>query len=183
MHHNRFLTSRAAATAPALPLLLQRLSAPHEPGQSGRADNLPGMTSTGVPAPDSARQMRHSVLANLDSLLNCTHYAAGQDLTPWPQVAGSVLNFGLPALAGKLLSDLVWHDLEQALRLAISRFEPRIDGDSLHITGLATPACDADQRLSFDIRGQLHYPGDALPFLFRSKLDLASGHVELCDAG
>ena len=49
-----------------------------------------------------------------------------QDLSPYPHVVDSVLNYGLPDLAGKNVSGLKVGKLEEGLRLIIRRFEPRI---------------------------------------------------------
>ena len=48
----------------------------------------------------SIMQMRTSVLRDVSWLLNTVHLQATQDLSDWPQVASSTVNYGIPDLAG-----------------------------------------------------------------------------------
>ena len=71
-------------------------------------------------------RLRESVLRDLAWLLNTTNLAAAQDLGRYPQVASSVLNFGMPDLSGTSVAGTDSATLERALRQAIVDFEPRI---------------------------------------------------------
>ncbi len=157
---------------PVLPLLLERLTdeAPHKAWE------------TETDRPDSRRALKQSVLANLQALLNCAHFACARDLAPWPHVSDSTLNYGMPPLAGKVLSDITWHEIERAIARAIARFEPRIIASELTI-GCADEDLKlaARNKLSFDIQGRLWWSPEPLDFVFISRVDLESGHFELTD--
>jgi len=76
-------------------------------------------------------RLRDSVLRDLGWLMNTVHLQATQDLSWVPEAQSSVINYGLPDLAG---SHLISHDvgeLERELVKAILAFEPRILADSL----------------------------------------------------
>jgi predicted component of type VI protein secretion system len=78
----------------------------------------------------SKSQLRQAVLRDLSALFNAVQ-PLGVGAAPYPQLRGSVLNFGLPPLAGGLASKLDVSALEGAIRQAIVDFEPRILGDTL----------------------------------------------------
>ncbi len=131
----------------------------------------------------SVRMMRRAILDNLHALLNSSHYQAGNDLSRWPLVAGSVLNFGILPLAGKCISALPLHDICQAMHQAVCRYEPRIDADTLEIDTPADPWHGGQSALKFEIRGHLWHCPRWQAFVFESRLSLENGHIELRDKG
>jgi type VI secretion system protein ImpF len=128
--------------------------------------------------------LRRQVLRDLQWLFNCINNEAQHDLTPYPEVASSTLNFGVAPLAGKRLSDIEWDDMQQRLTRAIINFEPRILPTGLQVRCLSdTKALDLHNVLSIEIKGQLWCVPYPLEFLFRTDVDLENGHFELQDAG
>lgn len=128
------------------------------------------------------RRLRSALLRDLGWLLNATNASASLDETNLQQVKRSVLNFGIPPLAGQLFSEMDWKDIQAALRTAILTFEPRILADTLVVDVL--PSFDTlnhHNTLQFEIRchfWSLPYP---LELLLKSSLDLESGQVVLSD--
>jgi type VI secretion system protein ImpF len=131
----------------------------------------------------SPRQLRKSVIRDLQWLLNSTDLATVQDLSAYPQVIDSVLNYGLPDLAGKNVSALSAEVLERDLRRAIQRFEPRILPQSLRIRAVVDEGRMAQNAILFDIEGELW--GQPLPqqLYLKTEIDLESGAFEVSDAG
>src|SRR5689334_22069931 len=83
-------------------------------------------------------RLRACVLRDLGWLFNTTAPSGSvevgdetRDLSDWPYLRQSVLNYGLPALSGRLVSGLDLTELEHAMRDAILAFEPRILPDTL----------------------------------------------------
>lgn len=74
----------------------------------------------------SMRALREGVLRDLAWLLNTTSLLSVADLPAYPHVADSVVNFGVPGLAGKTVTSLQLRLLEKSLRQAIWDFEPRL---------------------------------------------------------
>ncbi|WP_089728260.1 type VI secretion system baseplate subunit TssE [Candidatus Thiosymbion oneisti] len=72
----------------------------------------------------SPRQLRSSVIRDLQWLLTAVDLASVQDLSPYPQVVNSVLNYGLPDLAGKNVSGLEVGELEKRSKHLPSRIDP-----------------------------------------------------------
>lgn len=132
----------------------------------------------------SQSELRRQVLRDLQSLLNSNHYASSGDLRDYQHVQRSVLNFGVPTLAGRHLSAMTLQAIQQELTAAIRCFEPRILSQGLQVRCLTTGnIASCHNLLSIEIQGQLHWAPSPLPFLFHSQLDLENGHLELKEAG
>src|SRR5262245_25840798 len=76
-------------------------------------------------------KLRQCILRDLSWLLNTPHLAAVEDLTEYPYVAQSVVNYGLPSFAGSAIARLSAADVEEAITVAIRHFEPRLIGKSV----------------------------------------------------
>jgi type VI secretion system protein ImpF len=132
----------------------------------------------------SHAELRAAVLRDLRWLLNTASLEATDDLRSYPWVRRSVLNFGVGALAGKRMSEIDWADVEVSLRDAIVCFEPRILPESLAVRCMTdTTLLEHYNVLSLSIRGMLWCVPHPLEFLFRSDIDLESGHIDLLDLG
>jgi type VI secretion system protein ImpF len=126
-------------------------------------------------------QLRQAVLRDLGWLFNAT-----QPHPQWeeshPALAGSVLNFGLPPLAGQRVSRLDVSQLERTILLAITRFEPRILPHTLSVHAVeAGSVLDTHNMVEFEIRGHLWAQPVPLEILLRTRLDLEAGQVEVRD--
>jgi type VI secretion system protein ImpF len=127
-------------------------------------------------------QLRAAVLRDLAWLFNAT-----QGQPKWaddhPELAKSVLNFGLPPLSGQRVSKLDVSQLERMIRRAIVDFEPRILPQTLHVRAIETDSVlEMHNRIDFEIRGHLWAQPVPLEILLRTKLDLEAGQVEVRDA-
>src|SRR5208282_1297717 len=60
-------------------------------------------------------QLRQAVLRDLAWLLNTTNLDAIDDLTPFPRVAASTLNFGIPGFTGLIAATENVSDLETSI--------------------------------------------------------------------
>ena len=130
----------------------------------------------------SKNRLRQSVLRDLAWLFNATRLESSTDLAPAPYVRRSVLNFGLPAMSGKVASSLDVTDLTRAIREAILNFEPRILPQTLDIrTLLEAGDLDHHNVLGVEIHGQLWAQPVPLEFLVRTDFDLETGKVRITD--
>ena len=127
----------------------------------------------------SKSELRHAVLRDLSWLFNATQPHADWNETR-PVIAGSVLNFGLPPLAGRQLSKLDIARLERTIAEAIKRFEPRILADTLTVRAIdGGSGLDTHNRSEFEIRGHLWAQPVPLELLLRTQMDLEAGQVEV----
>lgn len=126
-------------------------------------------------------QLRQAVLRDLSWLLNAVQ-PLGKQAVEAPYAAESVLNFGLPPMSGQLASKVDVPSVEQSIREAILRFEPRILEHSLTVKAVDSGAMlDAHNIIEFEIRGFLWAQPIPLELLLRTQLDLEAGQVKLRD--
>ncbi|TVQ84383.1 MAG: type VI secretion system baseplate subunit TssE [Chromatiaceae bacterium] len=130
----------------------------------------------------SPRQLKASVIRDLQWLFNCCDLDSVQPLAAYPEVLSSVVNYGLPDLAGRNLSGIDLLTLERELRQAILRYEPRILRQGLQIRVLLDDSQMSTNAIRFDIEGELW--GNPMPqrLYLRTSLDLENGEVRVNDA-
>ncbi len=137
-------------------------------------DEAPGAPGRG--AWTTVSELRKSVLRDLTWLFNTTQILDGEQSEAWPQVRSSVLNFGLPPLAGNHASALDFAHLQRTLRQAIVDFEPRILPDSVSVKAMREgDALDHHNVVSLQIAGLLWAQPVPIELLLRTQLDLESG--------
>ncbi|PWV64782.1 type VI secretion system baseplate subunit TssE [Plasticicumulans acidivorans] len=127
----------------------------------------------------SMSQLRECVLRDLAWLLNSTGLGADVDLDSCPQVASSVLNYGLPALSGMTASGLDIGQLELMLTETIRRFEPRILPASLRVRAVLSESEMNHNAIGFEIEGELWAQPVPLRLWLKTELDLESGNVRI----
>jgi type VI secretion system protein ImpF len=131
----------------------------------------------------SQRQLRQSVLRDLTWLMNSVAMTATQSLTAYADVSHSVLNFGIPDLSGRSVSNTDVRQLEQQIKQAILDFEPRITRNSLKLRVVKNADNFNQNALAFEIEGDLWMQPLPLRLYLKSEIDLETGHVELTDLG
>lgn len=138
-------------------------------------DEAPGAAG-GRGGSTSLSELRKSVLRDLAWLFNTTQVLDAETAEAWPQVRNSVLNYGLPALAGSHASSIDFPRLERALRQAIIDFEPRILADSVSVKAqLERDSLDHHNVVSLHIAGLLWAQPVPIELLLRTQLDLETG--------
>jgi type VI secretion system protein ImpF len=125
--------------------------------------------------------LREAVLRDLAWLFNTTRLDASMDSASLPHARKSVINYGLPALAGQTASVIEVPDLERAIKQAILDFEPRILPESLQVRALESAGLDHHNVIGVEISGQLWAQPLPLELLVRTEIDLETGQVEVSD--
>jgi type VI secretion system protein ImpF len=128
----------------------------------------------------SLTQLKASVLRDLAWLLNTTSLLDA-DATLHTPAGTSVVNFGLPALAGNSASNIDVPALETLIHQAIATFEPRILRHTLRVRARATAEMNHNA-LSFEIEGDLWAQPVPLRLMLQTDLDLETGHVRVVNA-
>jgi type VI secretion system protein ImpF len=136
----------------------------------------------------SPRALRESVQRDIGWLLNASGIDGVFDLSAYPHVASSVLNYGLPDLAGRNVAALTPAMIEQLIRDALWSFEPRLVRDTVRVTvldgatgrgGAATPG----RVIRFEIEADLWSQPYPERLCLRTELDLEAGEVRIGEAG
>nr|WP_319515866.1 type VI secretion system baseplate subunit TssE [uncultured Cohaesibacter sp.] len=123
-------------------------------------------------------RLRRILHRDLFWLLNCSNIEATHNLELYPNVANSVLNFGISNLSGRGNTRHHTGDIQQTIRKAIETFEPRILRETLEVT----PLKDKDESravISFDIRGELWAKPVPVDLYLRTALDVVSGDLTI----
>jgi len=151
------------------PSLLDRLT-DEEPGRAVEAREN---RST------SLQRLRENVLRDLNWLFNATQSSI--DFDGDPVLSGSVINYGMPALAGRPASQYDLGELSRVLREVILRFEPRILAHTLKVSAERNKG-DTHNVLGFRIEGQLWSQPIPLEIYMRTEIDLESGMTHVVES-
>lgn len=151
-----------------LPTLLERL----------RDDDPTRRTEPAADRMINRARMREIVRDALVDLFNTT--SLEHDIPPrHTDALASVLNYGIPPLAGGYLSEIRWQEVERMIRRAILRFEPRIIPATLRIE---PPKSESDHHtantLRFTIHAMIHMDPHPVEFSLMSDMDLETHCVE-----
>ena len=149
------------------PSLLDRLT-DDEPDQPQEATNRRVLT---------VLKLRDCVLRDLTWLLNTGNLGEPDLATEHPEVARSVLNYGLPDMCGLTNSSVDTDQLARLVRQAIWDFEPRILRSTLRVRAISVADHVSQNCLRFEIEGELWAQPTPLELLFKTELDLETGTV------
>jgi type VI secretion system protein ImpF len=110
-------------------------------------------------------EWRKSITRDLEALLNTRSALLPDALAVYPEVSGSILNYGLIDFAGMCMtSDTDQKRICTAVRLAIERHEPRLH----RVTATLQPRKGAINRVDFVITAQLKNTAVAEPMHFNA---------------
>jgi len=153
------------------PSLLDRLT-DEEPGKRSESRERRVLTE---------QQLRACILRDLGWLLNTGCLSQCQDLDDFPEVAGSVLNYGVRDLAGSTLSGLEREEVEQRLLEAIRKFEPRVLRDSLRVRAVLTQERMNRKALAFYVEGEVWADPLPLHLFLKTEFDLETGEASVAE--
>ncbi|WP_244817558.1 type VI secretion system baseplate subunit TssE [Caballeronia sp. Lep1P3] len=131
----------------------------------------------------SPRALRASVQRDIGWLLNASGLAARDDAARLPHVATSVLNYGLPDLAGSNVAALTPGAVERMIREALWAFEPRLARETVRVTVIDDAKGKARGHvICFEIEAQMGSRPYPERLHLRTELDLEAGEVRIADA-
>jgi type VI secretion system protein ImpF len=127
----------------------------------------------------SMRRLRECVLRDLGWLFNSLNLESAQDLESVPQVASSVLNYGLPSFAGRMASSIDPMESADRLRRAVELFEPRLS--SVRVKPQPPTEEDNDGTLEFTIEAQLWAYPTPQQLELHTKIDTMTGDIAVTE--
>lgn len=127
----------------------------------------------------SQKEFKEAVIRDLGWLLNSVSLDVCVDLDAYPEVKQSVLNFGLPDISGHTSSNIDVKTVENSIRRAIHRFEPRIIRNSLRVKVHSNPSDMSHNSLVFEIEGAVFGQPSPFQIVLRSELDLECGEFSV----
>ncbi|WP_411727006.1 type VI secretion system baseplate subunit TssE [Methyloglobulus sp.] len=144
-------------------------------------DELRAQFSVLTASVSSLREIRACVKRDLDWLLNASQYSPQEDLDGYPDVACSVLNFGIPDLTGKTVSGFDPAHIERLMKQVIMNYEPRIIRRTLTVQVIADKVMFDHNALAFEIEGDLWAEPQPLHLHLRTEFELEDGTVSVYD--
>lgn len=126
----------------------------------------------------SEAALREHLQADLNSLLNTTRLGSAVDLEGLPEVAKSILNYGMQDLSDLSTQDLATHNVAETVRQTLLTYEPRLVPGSVEVK-LSDPRGDARQRLSILVQGELMGDPVDIPLDFDAEVDLGVGKLKM----
>ena len=131
----------------------------------------------------SKKQLRQAVLRDLTWLFNATNLGSCINFAGLPFAEQSVINYGFPALSGKIVSTINASQLENTIKQTIINYEPRFIPESLHVEALVSELqLDHHNLISIQIRGDLWAQPTPIEILLRTEIDMETGQVEISDS-
>jgi type VI secretion system protein ImpF len=131
----------------------------------------------------SLKRLREAVLRDLAWLMNTSDLTSTEDLRDYPLVGQSVLNYGLPVLAGHTVSNVDLPAIERLLKQAILNFEPRILKNTLKVRVAVADDQMNHNAMSFLIEGELWAQPVPQRLFLKTEIDLETGSVTVTDQG
>jgi type VI secretion system protein ImpF len=123
------------------------------------------------------RRLRESAFRDLRWLLNSMSLDTTEELSRYPQVERSVLNYGMPALAGRTMSSIDPRLTAERIALAIRTFEPRLS--KVRVTAEKREMGNHEFALEFKIEAELWGQPAPQQLLMSTRIDLDTGQVSL----
>lgn len=129
----------------------------------------------------TVEELREGVRRDLAALFNATSLETVQDLSDYPNVQRSTVNFGMPDLSGKTASGVDMKELERSLGRAIHDFEPRLIEDTVHVSSEVYDQKSHNTMVA-TIEAELWSQPLPQKLLLRTELDFENGEVKLQEA-
>ena len=126
------------------------------------------------------RRLREIVQRDLTWLLNSNNNETRLDVEAYPNVASSVVNYGIKDTSGMTSTTERAEEIRKIIRTSIQRFEPRIRAETLEVDFGSDGAEDTRSMLiSFNIRGEMWAQPMPLELYLRSQVNVTTGEVKL----
>ena len=124
------------------------------------------------------RTLREEVKHDLANLMNCVAMESTADLTEFPRVRISILNFGFPDMAHRTLDELASHNLENDLENSLKLYEPRLLRSSIRVR--RDMSVNADElKIRYVVQADLSCEPLNVPVEFVADVELDSGKIQI----
>jgi type VI secretion system protein ImpF len=124
----------------------------------------------------SERDLHDVVATELSGLMNTVNFAAGTDLSAYPEVRTSILNFGFPDMIHRSIDESGVDDIGDELAWVLATFEPRLVKASIRVS--RDRQIDPDsQKLRFAVTADLDSEPLKLPVQFLADLERDTGRI------
>ncbi|GAA0781708.1 type VI secretion system baseplate subunit TssE [Roseibium denhamense] len=129
----------------------------------------------------SEHTLLNEVRQDLQALLNTVNLNSSQDLSDFPEVQSSILNYGLPDLSVHIVDTVRIDRLADDIRSALIRFEPRMDPKTLHVERDQEYESDT-LKVRFLIKAEIRCDPVRVGSEFIADVDPAFGRIKILGA-
>ncbi|MBT0957269.1 GPW/gp25 family protein [Alphaproteobacteria bacterium KMM 3653] len=127
-------------------------------------------------------QLKANFEIDLTNLTNTINLASCVDLDEHPNVAKSVLNYGIVDTTQFSTEDIKLLNLPRQLKEALLAHEPRFVPETMEIT-LREEADANTQSISFDVNAEMACKPVDIPMEFVAEIDVGAGKMILSNSG
>jgi type VI secretion system protein ImpF len=121
----------------------------------------------------SEQAVKAGVRRELNWLFNTNRLGSVDDLSAYPQVQTSVLNYGVPDLAGKTGGRRLLLARAKELRDAILAFEPRLNPRTLSVE--VAESAERENAITFVVRGDIVGAVQAVLVQYKTDVEVDTG--------
>lgn len=121
-------------------------------------------------------ELQVAVSQDLETLMNTTNLDSTIDLSDYPEVGRSVLNFGFPDIVHRTVEETSLREVGGEIEAAIRVYEPRLVAGSVSVSQ-EDRADTLDLKVRFRVRASLHYDTYNVPVEFVADIERGSGKI------
>jgi len=125
------------------------------------------------------RRLRDAVFRDITWLLNSMSLDTTEDLTRYPEVEKSVINYGMPTLAGRQMSSLDPEQIAERIMRAIATFEPRLS--KIRVVPEKRGFGEESFAVAFQVEADLWGQPVSQHLVLRTSIDLESGSIKISE--
>lgn len=123
-------------------------------------------------------RLREIIQRDLSWLLNTTNTESSFDAAAMPNVARSVINYGLREVSGEFSTTERAEKIRRSIQRAISTYEPRIIKGTVDVT-LNPDGEGSDMMVALIIRADMWAQPLPLELYLRSQVDVTTGEISV----
>jgi type VI secretion system protein ImpF len=126
----------------------------------------------------SEGQLREQLALDLNALLNTVNMEAGFDLTEFPKVRESILNYGIPEISNRSIDEHRVADIVDEIRAALILYEPRLLPDTLAVIR-DTTVDPHSLNIRFAVSGEMACDPAAVAVEFVADIEIDTGKMRI----
>lgn len=157
---------------PPKPSILDKLLSPVADERERQPFYLPQL------AQFSESALRATIQRDLGWMLNDIQFGAAVALDDYPEIATSVLNYGLPEIVGRALDNATVARRAEEIAIAVRAFEQRLRPETVRVT-FDMRLVETHNKLHFAIQGEIRNAVEESWIELATTVDLDDGRVEV----
>lgn len=123
--------------------------------------------------------LESAIYRDLCWLVQSTRFDCTSNLSRWPNVQRSVLNYGIDVFAGKITNNPDLPQIEASIKRSIECYEPRLQKGTLVVQATQGNSNLDHREIHVQIYGTFVHVQQAIPIALQLFIDTDTGRVEL----